>query len=30
MDKPDQLHELFRMQAPLNKRIGAQTEGMSV
>jgi dimeric dUTPase (all-alpha-NTP-PPase superfamily) len=29
MDRPDQLHELFRMQAALNERIGVRTEGMS-
>jgi hypothetical protein len=29
MDKPDQLHELFRMQQALNERIGVKTDGMS-
>jgi dimeric dUTPase (all-alpha-NTP-PPase superfamily) len=30
MEKPDQFHELFRMQKALNERIGVQMEGMSV
>lgn len=29
MEKPDQLHELWRMQDALNKRIGVQMDGMS-
>ncbi len=29
MQNPDQLRELFRMQAALNQRIGVQTEGLS-
>ena len=29
MQTPDQLRELFRMQAALNQRIGVQTEGLS-
>lgn len=29
MQNPDQLRELFRMQAALNQRIGVQTEGMT-
>src|SRR5476651_1857319 len=29
MSKPDQLHEIFRMQHALNLRIGVRTEGMS-
>jgi dimeric dUTPase (all-alpha-NTP-PPase superfamily) len=29
MEKPDQLHELFRMQTALNERIGVHMEGMS-
>src|ERR1017187_9590736 len=29
MERPDQLRELFRMQAALNRRIGVRTEGMS-
>lgn len=28
MEKPDQLHELFRMQKALNERIGVKTDGM--
>jgi dimeric dUTPase (all-alpha-NTP-PPase superfamily) len=29
MEKPDQLHELWRMQDALNKRIGVQMDGIS-
>src|SRR2546422_11053394 len=29
MEKPDQLRELFRLQAALNERIGVRTEGLS-
>ena len=30
MEKPDQLRELFRMQAALNQRIGVNTESMTM